>query len=90
MIELSILTAVDLRCQNMTELFRRAIAEIEKLPDDQQDGIATRLLAELKDEQTWKTRFETTTDEQWDKLAAMVHQEIANGETVSLDEVFPA
>ncbi len=63
MIELSILTAVDLRCPNMTELFRRVIAEIEKLPDEQQDGIATRLLAELKDEQAWKTKFEATTDE---------------------------
>ena len=73
----------------MTELLRRAIAEIEKLPDEQQDAISARLLAELKDEQAWSTRFETTTDEQWDRLAAMVRQDIANGDTVSLDEVFP-
>jgi hypothetical protein len=73
----------------MTELLCRAIAELEKLPDDQQDAIATRLLAELKDEQAWATRFEATTDQQWDKLAAMVRQEIANGETASLDQVFP-
>ena len=73
----------------MTELLRRAIAEIEKLPDEQQDAIAARLLAELKDEQAWSTRFETTTDEQWDRLATMVRQDIANGDTVSLDEVFP-
>jgi hypothetical protein len=33
----------------MTELLKRAIAEIEKLPDTQQDAIATRLLNELKD-----------------------------------------
>ena len=74
----------------MTELFRHAITEIEKLPDDQQDAIATRLLAELKANQNWTVCFESTTDEQWDKLAAMVRQEIANGETVLLDEVFPA
>ena len=81
----------------MTELLRLAIAEVEKLPDDQQDtlaqpphrGIATRLLAELKDEQTWQNCFEATTDEQWDRLAAMVRQEIASGEIVSLNEVFP-
>lgn len=73
----------------MTELLRRAIAELEKLPDEQQDAIATRLLAELKDEQAWETRFQATTDEQWDKLAAMVRQDIANGETVALDEIFP-
>ena len=35
----------------MTELLRRAIAEIEKLPDERQDAIATRLLSELQDEQ---------------------------------------
>lgn len=73
----------------MTELLRRVIAELEKLPDDQQDAIASRLLAELKDEQAWTTRLESTTDQQWDQLAAMVRQDIANGDTISLDEVFP-
>lgn len=74
----------------MTELLRRMIAELEKLPDDQQDAIATRLLAELRDEQAWATHFEATTDEQWDRLAAIVRQDIVNGETIPLDEVFPA
>jgi hypothetical protein len=37
----------------MTELLRQAIAEIEKLPLDQQDAIAARFLAELQDEQKW-------------------------------------
>lgn len=73
----------------MTELLRRAFAELEKLPEKQQDEIATRLLAELKDEQAWVSRFQSTTDEQWDRLAAMVRHDIANGETVPLDEVFP-
>lgn len=74
----------------MTELLRRVIAELEKLPDDRQDAIAARLLAELKDDQAWVTRFEVTTDEQWARLAAIVRQDIANGETVPLDRVFPA
>jgi hypothetical protein len=74
----------------MTELLQQVIAEIEKLPADQQDAIASRLMAELKDEQRWTEQFESTTDEQWDRLADMVRQEIASGETVSLDEVFPA
>ena len=73
----------------MTELLRIAIAEIKKLPEDRQDAIATRLLAELRDEQAWTTCFEATTNSQWDRLAEMVRQDIANGETVSLDEVFP-
>jgi hypothetical protein len=45
--------------------------------------------AELEDEQAWQTRFEATTDTQWDNLAAMVRQEIAADEVVPLDEVFP-
>ena len=73
----------------MTELLRQVISEIQKLPADQQDAIASRLMAELKDEQAWTTRFEATTEEQWDRLADTVRQEIAEGETVPLDEVFP-
>lgn len=73
----------------MTELLQQAIAQIQKLPPDQQDAIAARFLAELQDEQKWETRFATTTDDQWDQMAAMVRQEIAAGKTFSLDEVFP-
>ncbi|NES22932.1 MAG: hypothetical protein F6K41_29440 [Symploca sp. SIO3E6] len=73
----------------MTELLQQAIAQIQKLPPDKQDAIASRLLAELQDEQKWETRFAATTDDQWDQMAAMVRQEIATGETIPLDEVFP-
>ncbi|NMG60626.1 hypothetical protein E1H12_19450 [Geitlerinema sp. P-1104] len=73
----------------MTELLQQAIAQIQKLPPDQQDAIAARFLAELQDEQQWETRFATTTDDQWDQMAAMVRQEISAGQTVPLDEVFP-
>jgi hypothetical protein len=73
----------------MTELLQRVIAELEKLPEDEQDAIATRLLAELEDERAWKVRFESTTNEQWDRLAQMVRQEIVANDTTPLDEVFP-
>ncbi|MBD2579208.1 hypothetical protein [Oscillatoria sp. FACHB-1406] len=73
----------------MTELLQQAIAQIQKLPPDQQDAIAAQFLAELQDEQKWETRFAATTDDRWDRMAAMVRQEIAAGETVPLDEVFP-
>ena len=71
----------------MTELLRQAIAEIEKLTPEQQDAIASRFLEELQDEQKWTTSFTSTTDEQWDRMAEMVRQEITHGETVSLDDV---
>jgi hypothetical protein len=42
----------------MTELLQLAIAEIEKLPAEEQNAIATRILAELKDEQKHINRRE--------------------------------
>lgn len=73
----------------MTELLQRIIAELEKLPDQEQDAIATRLLAELEDEKGWKIRFESTTDEQWDSLATMVRQDIVAGDIIPLEDIFP-
>ena len=75
--------------KNMTKLLEQAIAEIEKLPEDAQDAIAVRLLADLADEDEWAARFAATTDTQWDRMAAMVRREIAAGDTASLDDVFP-
>lgn len=60
----------------MTELLQQAIAEIAKLSDDQQDAIASRLLAELEDEQAWQASLQATTDTQWDNLADLMRQEI--------------
>jgi hypothetical protein len=74
----------------MTELLKQAIAQIEKLSPEQQDAIAARFMAESRDEEQWETRFATTTDNQWDQMAAMVRQEITNKETVPLNEVFPS
>jgi hypothetical protein len=72
-----------------TALLQKAISEIEKLPADQQDSIAARLLAEINDEQGWSDRFNATTDQQWDRLAQLVDQEIDSGYTTSLDDLLP-
>jgi len=73
----------------MTSLLQQAIAEIEKLPAEGQDAIASRILAELSDERAWESRFDATTDEQWELLAQGVRREIAAEGTVPLDDVFP-
>ena len=73
----------------MTELLERVIAQLKTLPDEEQDAIATRLLAEMEDEQAWKAQFASTTDDQWDRMAEMVRREIAAGDTTPLAEVFP-
>jgi RNA polymerase-interacting CarD/CdnL/TRCF family regulator len=74
----------------MTELLEKAIAQLKTLPADEQDAIAARLLAELEDERVWKAQFESTTDDQWDRIAEMVRQEIAAGDITPLAEVFPS
>ena len=73
-----------------TALLQQVIAKIEKLPAEQQDAIANRLLADLEDEQAWAKSFAATTDDQWDKLAQMVRKEIADDQIFSLDDVFPS
>lgn len=73
----------------MTTLLERAIAEVEKMPEDAQEAIAARILADLADDNEWTARFEATTDAQWDRMAAMVRRDIAAGDTAPLDEVFP-
>ncbi len=73
----------------MTELLRRALAEIERLPADTQDAVATRILADLADEQAWAARFEATSPEQWNRLAEMARREIAAGDTIPLEDAFP-
>ncbi|MFN8483570.1 MAG: hypothetical protein U0768_11065 [Anaerolineae bacterium] len=61
----------------MTELLQRAIAEVEKPPDDVQDATAARILADLADEQAWDSRFARTTDEQRDALANLARRRVA-------------
>ena len=73
----------------MADLLEQVVAEIQKLPQDQRDAIAARILIDLKDDQAWTECFEATTDEQWDRLAEAARKEIAAGDTVPLDDVFP-
>jgi len=74
----------------MTTLLQRAVAEVEKLPIEDQDAIAARLLAEVEDERAWAARFAATTDEQWDRLAAEVRRDVATGKTRPPEEAFPS
>ena len=72
----------------MTRLLEQAVAEIEKLPEDLQDAIVARLLADLADEQDWAARLASTTDTEWERMAATVRQAIAAGDTIPFDDVF--
>ncbi|MCP2731536.1 hypothetical protein [Limnofasciculus baicalensis] len=74
----------------MTELLRRVIAEIEKLPDERQDAIATRLLAELQDEQEKiqvTGQFTPPRDEDPIKLTDVIPREQINLSPILIREI---
>ena len=73
----------------MTELLQRAIAEIQRLPAEEQDAIAARILADLEDERAWTAQFAATTDDQWARMVEQVRRDIVAADTVPLDDVFP-
>lgn len=73
----------------MIKLLEQAVAEIEKLPEDAQDAIAARLLADLADEKAWAGRFAATSEAQWGRMVALVRNEISAGGTIPLDDIFP-
>ena len=74
----------------MIRLLEQAVAEIEKLPEDAQDAIAARLLADLADEKEWAARLSATNEAQWEHMAALVRRDIAAEEPIPLDDVFPS
>ncbi|MBI3119478.1 MAG: hypothetical protein HYZ00_12360 [Candidatus Hydrogenedentes bacterium] len=65
----------------MTELLLKALAEVNKLPDADQDAIAAWILAVMADEQAWADAFEATSDAQWDRMVEMVRRDMAAGGT---------
>jgi hypothetical protein len=73
----------------MTALLQRAVAEAEKLPQEDQDAIAARLLAEIEDERKWTASFAATTDAQWDQMIKEAREDVAAGRVHPLDVAFP-
>ncbi len=73
----------------MNERLQRAFAETKKLPAEDQDAIAVRLLAEVDDERRWNARFAATADDQWDRMVAEVRGDISAERISPLDDVIP-
>ena len=46
----------------MTKLFERAVEAASKLPDTEQDALATLMLAELDSERVWSDLFGVSAD----------------------------
>jgi hypothetical protein len=70
----------------MTELLKKAIEAVSRLPPESQDAIAARLLMELEDERSWDEAFAGSQD----KLARMADaalDEFKTGKTVPLEDI---
>jgi methylase of polypeptide subunit release factors len=67
----------------MTQLLDKAVAELEKLPESEQDALAAILLAEIASEQRWSRTFEQS-QEALSKLADEALAEHAAGKTEPL------
>jgi hypothetical protein len=72
----------------MTQLLQQALAEVQKLPQAEQDAIATLILEELADERRWDEAFSRSQD-QLARLAAKVREDVRAGRVRStgMDEL---
>jgi hypothetical protein len=68
----------------MTDLLQQAIAEIEKLPADRQNAIATIIMEEVEDDRRWDESFARSPD-LLAKLAAEAMVEYRAGKTQELN-----
>ena len=60
----------------MSTLLEKALEQVVALPQDEQDAIASQILASLADEEAWKTRFV----EKGDVIRRMAREALAEDE----------
>jgi len=70
----------------MSTLLEKALEKVSTLPLDQQDAIASQILASIADEEAWKKRFEEKRHV-IRRLASEALEEDDRGETVPLDDL---
>ncbi|MDE2475069.1 MAG: hypothetical protein KGO48_08500 [Alphaproteobacteria bacterium] len=68
----------------MNKMLERALAEIEKLPEDEQEAIACVIMDEIDAEKGWEERFARSQDRLAD-LARRAGDRIAEGKTAPFD-----
>jgi hypothetical protein len=70
----------------MSALLEKALEKVGALPPDEQDAVASQILASLADEEAWKRRF-AEEREVIRRMAREALQEDEGGETMSLDDL---
>jgi len=69
----------------MSTLLEKALEKVVALPQDEQDAIASQILASLAVEDAWKKRFA----EKWDVIRRMAREALEEddrGETLPLED----
>ena len=72
----------------MTQLLEKALAQVSRLPDPDQDAIASLILDELADDREWDEAF-TRSQELLGRLADRVRHDIRVGRVrnIGIDEL---
>ncbi len=70
----------------MSALLEKALEKVGQLPPEEQDAIASQILASLADEDSWKKRFAEKRDI-IRRLAREALQEDEKGETLPLEHL---
>jgi hypothetical protein len=70
----------------MSSLLDQAMEKVSALPADDQDAIASQILASLVDDNAWKGRFAEKRDV-IRRMAREALEEDARGETLPLDDL---
>ncbi len=70
----------------MSSLLDKALEKVTALPPEDQDAIASQILASLADEDAWKTRFIQKRDV-IRRMAREALSEDQRGETLPLDDL---
>jgi hypothetical protein len=66
----------------MSQLLEQALTEIKRLPESEQNAIATLILDELTDERRWHEKF-ARFQAQLALMAAKVREDIRAGQVIS-------
>jgi hypothetical protein len=76
--------ALDKESRDMSALLEEALAKVARLPEAEQQAIATLILDEIAAERSWDERFAGTQD-QLGVLVRSARAEVARGDVVSGD-----
>jgi len=74
---------------NMNALLEKALQEVARLPEAEQEAIAALILDEIAVERGWDERF-TKTQDQLGSLVRSARVEVARGDVVSGDPSDPS